>query len=250
MEDTNPKSKSKVHLVLDLDHTLMTDINIGDALLIALSEEEHAIAEVMSVDLQIKRLAIAGVVPDAVSDNTLIFMRPGLDAFISNALNRFAGVAIWSKAGADWLELALETTPLSNYRHRFSFIWDGSRCTELRSRIEGGGIYTEQLGYTKSLHKVWRAARLRQQGWLRNTTVILDDDPDGDNFVRNYSNGIKMPPFDAEEHIKNLVAYSVGDGVIHIDSWLPAVTQYFTREVLDWDDVRPPEKRWWHLRYL
>lgn len=248
------KRRSPVRLVLDLDQTLVGDIALDAALGIAgvlrpastAAEAGRKLADA-PIARRLELLAAAGVVPDAVSGETLLFMRPGVDGFLRAALSRFAAVAVWSAAGADWVELALRTAPLANHRHRLAFVWDGSRCTRLWHRGEGGGLYADPLGSTKPLQKVWRSKRLRRQGWGRANTVMLDDDPEDQNFVRNYGNGIRMPPFDIAAHVERLVARETG--VVPFDSWLSAFMRYCTHEVLAWADVRPPEKRAWHLRY-
>ena len=246
------KRRSPVRLVLDLDQTLVSDIELDAALGIA-GVLRPMIAARQRKSMLRRRLALlaaAGVVPDAVSGETLLFTRPGVDGFLRAALSRFAAVAVWSKAGADWVELALRTAPLANHRHRLAFVWDGSRCTRLCHRGEGGGLYADPLGSTKPLQKVWRSKRLRRQGWGRTNTVMLDDDPEDQNFVRNSGNGIRMPPFDIAAHVERLVARETGVAAVAVpfDSWLSAFMRYSTHEVLAWADVRPPEKRAWHLR--
>lgn len=220
--------RSRVRLVLDLDETLVGSLPLVAALKSIGIYRPHLRSS--SADRLLKLLAAQGVVPDKVvgeEDNPeLLFVRPGLDAFLAAALCRFAAVAIWSAASDEWVEHVMGTGPLAKHRDRFAFVWDGSRC--VRS--------WDWSWHTKPLKKVWRSVR----GWDKTNTVILDDSTE--NFVRNYGNGIRMPAFDVKAHVRILAGVSIGPS----DHMLAAATRYSADAVLAWTDVRPPEKRGWH----
>lgn len=219
-------ARSPVRLVLDLDETLIGSLSLVAALKVV---GIWRAARSRSVDSQLMLLAGMGIIPDNVfpagGNPQLLFVRPGLDAFLASTLGRFAAVGIWSAASDEWVECVLGTGPLAKHRRCFAFVWHGSRC--VRAAYESR--------HTKPLKKVWRST----PGWTRANTVILDDR--ADNFARNYGNGIRIPPFDVKARLRELASARPP-----CDDMLAAFTRYSVHEVLTWTDVRPPEKRGWH----
>jgi len=130
-------------LVLDLDQTLITDLDLDAALALLQAGESRTFVSwseklaAFSLATNIAAAAVAAPSSECIAD--LMFMRPGLEAFLEHVLDRFAGVAIWTKAGPAWLSLALATPPLSKFCNRFAFTWDGGRCTKVRPFGAVGG---------------------------------------------------------------------------------------------------------------
>jgi hypothetical protein len=150
--------------------------------------------------------------------------RPHLEQFLAWAFQHFAGVALWTKASAEWARVALSTPPLASYAPKFVFVWTGSRCAPLA--VDCGLV----VAWTKPLRKVWRRQDFKAQGWARSNTLIVDDTPS--NYAHNYGNGVPMPPFDA------------GAPPGPEDRWLLELRTYLL-SLACCDDVRRVEKRTW-----
>jgi len=83
---------------------------------------------------------------------------------------------------------------------------------------------------TKPLRKIWRRRDFQAQGWARHNTLIVDDTPE--NFMMNYGNGLRIPPYQATDAS---------------DQWLPRLRAYIESWGQEINDVRPIEKRFWTL---
>ena len=165
-----------------------------------------------------------------------IFIRPHAVELLQFCFNNARGVGIWTRASKEWADVVLSMPAFAPFRDRFEFIWSASHCRRrwIRSGDDYGHLGPPTPTIDKPLAKVWRKARFRDAGWLRCSTLIVDDKPR--NFLCNYGNGIRVPAFyaGASDAADDCTLLSLRDFI---------QTTFNSGGVAD---VRPPEKRdWW-----
>ena len=113
---------------------------------------------------------------DVDEARSMIVARPGMSQFLDYCFERFAEVAIWTRATSEWAALVFELKPLAMYRDRFSFVWtaDGQLPT-LAGPAPAASPGLRRFAYGKPLRLIWQDAAFRERGWSERTTLLLDD---------------------------------------------------------------------------
>jgi len=140
-----------------------------------------------------------------------------VQAFMSEVLERFAGVGVWTSATPDYAELMLDRLLDPEDRGRLRFVYARDRCT-LRRDVELDEHY-----WIKDLRK------LAGLGFANGQILFVDDKARG--LERSYANLIQIPPFDGDPE----------------DRALAKLLTYLI-ELDEVDDVRTIDKRGWWLR--
>jgi len=179
-------------LVLDLDETLIHSVGFG-------FEGDPPLEDV-------------GV--DFYADEFFgVYKRPGVDQFLTWALESFRGVGIWT---AGTLDYALDIVPNLCDLDALTFLWGRERCGSRRD------LETQETNWVKDIRK------LRKLGYDRSQILCVDDTPE--NFARSYGNYIYIQPFEgnpADAELARLARYLETLGPV--------------------PNVRSVEKRGWHI---
>lgn len=143
-----------------------------------------------------------------------VYLRPGVQAFMTEVLDRFAAVGIWTSASPDYAEAMLDRIVA---RDRLKFVYARDRCTQRRD------IELDEHYWIKDIRK------LDDIGFDKRRILFVDDKPRG--LERSYGNLIGIPPFlgDPEDRL-------LGKLLAYLD-WLGRL-----------DDVRSVDKRGWWRR--
>ncbi len=142
-----------------------------------------------------------------------VYLRPGVHAFMSAVLERFAAVGIWTSASPDYATLMLGQLV---DRERLRFVFARDRCTQRRD------VDFDETYWVKDIRK------LAGFGFDKRQILFVDDKPRG--LERSYANLVRAPAFlgDPEDRaLTKLLAY--------LDELGPV------------DDVRSVNKRGWWL---
>lgn len=162
-----------------------------------------------------------------------IFVRPHAVELLQFCLASTRAVGIWTRASKQWADAVLSLPAFGPFRDRFAFVWSASQCRRrwIRCGDDYGHLGPPTPTIDKPLKKIWKRARFRDAGWLRRSTLIVDDTPQ--NFLCNYGNGIRVPAFYA------------GSSDAADDRALLSLRD-FIQTTFDYggsSDVWPPEKR-------
>lgn len=123
-----------------------------------------------------------------------IYLRPGLDDFISFATRTFR-VAVWSSSASDYADAIVRR--IFNDRP-LEFVWTRERCT---LRVDPD-LVTRY--WVKDLKKV------RRRGYSIEDILVVDDT--ASKLERNYGNHIRIAPFlgdPADHELEHLQRYLV-----------------------------------------
>jgi RNA polymerase II subunit A small phosphatase-like protein len=130
---------------------------------------------------------------DFVVDCYLVHTRPGLNEFLAG-LAAFCDIAIWSSAGADYVDVIVNRimpAPLLP-----AFVWSRDRC--------GRQVDWERQEeyFVKDLKKV------KRRGYRMERIVIVEDEPQ--KVERNYGNALYVTPWygtSGDDELPKLHAY-------------------------------------------
>jgi TFIIF-interacting CTD phosphatase-like protein len=142
-----------------------------------------------------------------------VYLRPGVQRFMSEVLERFT-VGVWTSATTDYAHAMLERIVA---RDRLRFVFARDRCTHRRD------LEFDESYWIKDIHK------LADFGFDNQQILFVDDKARG--LERSYANLVRIPPFEgdpADRALTKLLAYLI--------------------ELDELDDVRSVDKRGWWLR--
>ena len=158
---------------------------------------------------------LAGLVVDYRVGEYVVYKRPHVDAFLTR-MGAIFNLAIWSKGGTGYV---VPTVQLLFEPHvKPLFVWSFPRCTR-RFDHEVHEPY-----HIKDLKKV------RKQGYPRERTLIVDDDPR--NAERNFGQCVTIRPFNGEQDDCEL---------LHLATYLESLVSV--------PNFRTVEKRYWRDRF-
>jgi TFIIF-interacting CTD phosphatase-like protein len=143
-----------------------------------------------------------------------VYLRPGVQTFMNEVLDRFAAVGVWTSASSDYAVAMLDRIVA---RDRLRFIFARDRCTPRRD------VDLDEHYWVKDIRK------LDGFGFDPRQILFVDDKARG--LERSYSNLVAVPPF-------------LGDPD---DRLLGKLLGYLDRLGLV-DDVRKIDKRQWWRR--
>ncbi|KAJ8614243.1 hypothetical protein CTAYLR_001182 [Chrysophaeum taylorii] len=106
-------------------------------------------------------------------------LRPHLDAFLDFCFAECIAVGIWTAASRGWARAFLEAVG----PRPWAFVYSSERCS-----VDGYSLRT-----LKKLKKVWGNRRLRELGYTRDSTLIIDDAPEACRV--NAGNAIYIPSY-------------------------------------------------------
>lgn len=110
----------------------------------------------------------------------------------------------------------------------FSFVYTFNRCKPVI--IKDKKSKKSYQFYSKPLKKIWQSKKLREMGFTRQTTLIIEDTPE--NCIDNYGNAVYISPYD------------ITNPRSRFDSSLLKIQHLFS-QILDTADIRAFEKRGW-----
>lgn len=143
--------KKKVHIVLDLDNTLIQS---------RLSRTKKP------PDFEIN---VAG-------EHYYVYKRPGLDKFIMNLFDNAKSVSVWTAATKDYCNQILKNIFTNEERKKLRFVWSRNKT-----------INRDGYWYLKDMNRVFQQVRYMKP-W---NTLLLDDNPDHFVVSPNNVLGIK-----------------------------------------------------------
>ncbi len=121
-------------------------------------------------------------VPDFEISPYALYLRPGVEAFLDWALQRFR-VAVWTSSTPKYAEAV--TNRLFGDSSRLAFVWARDRCTPRRD-------FERDIWWdTKSLHKV------KRRGYDLRRVIAVDDNPE--KYARSYGNLVTVAPYLGDE---------------------------------------------------
>lgn len=126
-------------------------------------------------------------VPHRVVRRYRLYLRPGAREFLGWALERFAGVGIWTSANMPYARAMLAS--VVEDLDRLAFVWSREQCVPI---TPGEGQY------------IWHKdiEQLVELGWPRERILIVDDKPEG--LVGSEANLIVMPRFEGDPSDRGL----------------------------------------------
>jgi TFIIF-interacting CTD phosphatase-like protein len=107
-----------------------------------------------------------------------VYLRPGVQAFMSAVLERFAAVGVWTSASPDYAMAMLDRIVA---RERLRFLFTRDRCTERRD------LELDESYFVKDIRK------LDGFGFDKRQILFVDDKARG--LERSYSNLVGVPAF-------------------------------------------------------
>eukprot|EP00210_Caulerpa_lentillifera_P008631 g8234.t1 len=161
-----------------------------------------------------------------------VYKRPGLDQFLQWCFDNFDNVGIWTLSGWDWLGEIMENVLSRFPKERWSLLWTGERATRIsspRTTRDDEAVVMKGYHVLKDLNKIYRNKVLRNKGFTRNNTIIVEDTPS--NCSRNYGNAIYINTFD--------VLSSKPDQNLY------RLKKYLTKTILPSSNLRAIDKRLW-----
>lgn len=171
-------------------------------------------------------------------DEDTMEARPYLREFLHTCFCVCARVAIWTAAGSKWLETVhrLVLQPCLQENQKFAFMWHGDRCSMVTNKqaLWAGDMYAQRIS-RKRLKKVWRSNDRKNEGFGKNSTLIVDDTPR--TYSDNYGNAIPIPTFTADLHGMNDAC------LLNLAAWLRHMNN--VHKSAESADIRTVHKRQW-----
>ena len=149
--------------------------------------------------------------PDFVIAPYVLYLRPGVRAFLAHAAQHYV-LAVWTSSSP--LYARAVTDLLFGTEEAPAFVWASDRCT-LRRDLE-----TDIWCQSKPLRKV------RRRGYDLRRVLVVDDSPE--KHTRNYGNLIAIRPFEGDPD----------------DDELPQLSRYLERLSIEPDFRRIEKRRW------
>ncbi|MBV6624580.1 MAG: HAD family hydrolase [Rivularia sp. (in: Bacteria)] len=125
--------------------------------------------------------------PDFKLDEYFVYIRPGLEEFISNCSKLFY-LAVWTASGSDYAHEVIKN--IFPKELQLEFIFTGERCLVKRN------LDLDIIEIFKPLKKV------KKKGYSLNHVLIVDNLTE--TFKYNYGNGILVKEYLGEEHDREL----------------------------------------------
>ena len=154
------KTNKKLHIVLDIDGTLMSH---------AFIDKPHSNGK--------------------SSSGAFFYYRPGLISFLDYCVEHCASVSIWTAACKEWMHDFIQSLPV-RFHKIFLFTWHVNRCTYTVRRT---GLMKTRMFILKRLSKVWKKKWAQKAAMNRHNTIIVEDTPS--NCLDNYGNAIYVPAY-------------------------------------------------------
>eukprot|EP00210_Caulerpa_lentillifera_P001319 g1269.t1 len=126
-----------------------------------------------------------------------VYKRPGLDQFLTWCFENFENIGIWTLSGREWLNEIMENVLNGFPKDKWSLLWTEDRATRISSLQSSHGddaVMIKGQRVVKDLNKVFRNKMLRNKGFTRQNTLIIEDTPS--NCSKNYGNAIYIDTFD------------------------------------------------------
>jgi TFIIF-interacting CTD phosphatase-like protein len=143
-----------------------------------------------------------------------VYLRPGVRAFMTEVIERFAAVGVWTSASPDYAVAMLDRIIA---RDRLHFVFTRDRCTQRRD------VDLDESYWVKDIRK------LERFGFDKRQILFVDDKARG--LERSYANLVSVPAFlgdPSDRVLAKLLAYLEMLGPV--------------------EDVRSVDKRCWWRR--
>lgn len=158
MSGQRKKEKNGLHVVLDIDGTLI----------------DHGYAPV--------HLQPAGTI-----NGEEVFFRPHLLSFLEFCFDECETVSIWTAAHESWMRGFIALLP-EEMQDKFLFTWHCDRVRLIRNPFDRYDIVC-----LKDLNKVWRTRLGKDNGVGKHNTLIVEDTRE--NCSKNFGNAIYVSAF-------------------------------------------------------